>query len=235
MELARLLAAADAAWDDRLALGYDAAARPLLEAFAAAPDDPDVQWRLARWRLAEGLATDDPALARSSFAEARAVAVGCVERDPGFAARKARGGWVSALTGLEPERVPCAAWGALAWSRWLERHGPEAASLDLPAIDALVDAGHAADDPAVRGIADWAGGLVDAIRPEWAGRDLVAAKTQLQQAIGAEPTDLSRQVDLYLWITVPAGTDQERDALQKRILGLPVHSPEDERARIRAQ
>jgi hypothetical protein len=225
-----LLDQVDAAWERRGEIGYDQAARPLLRAYGLAPKLPGVVWRLARWRFAEGLAAEDPRSAKSSFAEARATAIGCLQDSPGFVAGLTEG-WSTALAAIPPERVPCAGWGAIAWARWYELQGPAAAAIDLDAIDSLAAVASASLDPEVHGLGAWAAGVVAATRPDWAGHDPGAARADLEEAVRADPDSLARQADLYRLVVAPTGSDEEVTALRERILARPPTNPEDQRAR----
>jgi hypothetical protein len=230
LQVSALLQQADIRWHLRGRNGLDVAGQPLLLAFGLAPADPRVLWRIARWRIAEGLIADDRSAARSSFAEARAIAAGCLDHDPNFAVRRAAGGWAEALDTLSPERAVCASWTALAWARWAEVHGAEASALDLPALDALVAAGRAADAPDVRAVADWAAGITLATRPDWAGRDLEAAGASLRAAAEAEPEGVLIWVDLWRLVVVRASDFEAQRAMAAKITAMAARGPEERRA-----
>ncbi|MEQ1506553.1 MAG: hypothetical protein ABMB14_30270 [Myxococcota bacterium] len=228
--VADLLRAADAAWDQRGSVGLDRAADPLLDAYNLSPTDPGVGWRLARWRFTEGLVAEDPAIARGAFAEARASGGACLDAAPGFANRRTAEGWTVALSELSPDRAVCAAWTALAWVRWTELVGPEAAALDLDAIDALVVAGGTSPEPGARGIADWARGISLAIRPAWSGRDPDGARAALEQAAKADPDAAVRKLDLLRLVVGPSG-DADAAARLRAQIDDAGSAPEDVRAK----
>lgn len=231
-EMRPLLDAADAVWKDRGTLGLEAASAPLVTAWARDPRHPGVSWRLARLKVAEGLVAEDDDLARASYADARALAIGCLDQDLVFAEQRASTGWEVALEGLPVARSRCAAWAALAWSRWMEVTGGIGTSLDLDAIDALVTAAVASDDPETLSIGVWAQGVLAAVRPPWEGGSTAAAREALDRAIELEPDALVRQVDLYLLVLEPAG-DPEAPTLRDRIAAAPATTPEDRAAQQR--
>lgn len=225
-----LLKLADVAWEQRGSIGLDTASQPLLEAYGLAPTFPGVLWRIARLRTAEGMAADDPDIARSSFAEARATGASCIEGQAGFVERRSAEGWGPALTDLTVDRAPCVAWTAFPWVRWMAIQGGDAASLDLDPIDALLARISGDQRPEVESVAVWAQGLLFAVRPIWAGRDLAAARETLEQAIRLNRRDLTPLVDLYD-VVRQVGTPEEQGQLYQRILSRPTNSPEDVRAK----
>ncbi|MCB9685675.1 MAG: hypothetical protein H6735_11595 [Alphaproteobacteria bacterium] len=224
--LAAALARADAAWEERGTTGLDVAGAALLEAWRLSPDDPEVGWRLVRWRVAEGLATDDHRAARSAFGQAREQGVACLDADPLFRQQREARGWEAALEVLGPERAACASWLAMAWVRWAGALGPEASTLDLPTIDAILTATDPDDD-----VADWAGALLLGVRPRFAGGDAGRAERELRVAAQREPTSVVRWCDLYRWAVLPIGEPDAVDALAQRIRSLPADVPEDQGAR----
>lgn len=234
VRLDALVDAADAAWEQRGEVGLEAAARPLLDAWMVAPDDPKIAWRMARWRLAEGLVATDPDAARASYAQAREVAVGCLEDDALFVQRRAGDGWEPALAELAAPRQPCAAWAALAWARWMTTLDPAATALDLDTVSALARTGAQSPRPQFKGVARWAEGISLAVRPTWAGRDLQAAAVAFGEAIEAAPDSVARRVDLYLHV-VSVNDPAEAEALRSAILAMPARVPEDEAARARLE
>lgn len=203
------VAASDAAWEHRADAGLDPVGEPLLSVWPEHLGHPEVGWRLIRWRVALGTAATDPGVARAAFAEARTDLVVCLDGDALFAQRRAAGGWAAALAELPPDRRACAAWGALAWVRWSLELGPEAASLDLPTIDALVEAGGAEPAAAV------ARGLSLGTRPVWAGQDPDQAAVLLRRASGADPGSVVLRVDLWRVTGEPA-LATELDAITPR-------------------
>lgn len=228
------LSEADAAWRKRGQLGFDAAAGPLLAAYASSPDDPQVIWRVARWRVAEGMAAVDRGQARASYAEARAVAAACLDDEPGFTQRQAAEGWAKALADLSPARRVCAAWTAFAWIRWVEVHGADAAAMDFAPIDALVAAAELDGDLAVRSVADWAGGLSLSIRPDWAGRDVARAQASFERATTLIPDSAVLRADLWRCLAAdPTVSGPQRSAVGDEAVRLgraPGAGPEDKRA-----
>ncbi|MCA9493774.1 MAG: hypothetical protein KC621_27765 [Myxococcales bacterium] len=224
--LAAAIARADAAWDERGTTGLDVAGAALLEAWRLSPDDPEVGWRLVRWRVAEGLATDDPRAARSAWGQGREQGVACLDADPLFRQRREARGWEDALTVLPPEREACAAWLAMAWVRWAAALRPEASTLDLPTIDAILDATDPDDD-----VADWASALLIGVRPTFEGGDPARAAQRLRAVAQRDPRSVVRWCDLYRWAVLPIGEPEAVGALGQRIRSLRATVPEDAGAR----
>lgn len=224
--LAAALARADHAWEERGTTGLDVAGAALLEAWRLSPDDPEVGWRLVRWRVAEGLATDDRRAARGAWAQGREQGVACLDADPLFRQQREAKGWEAALAVLPPEREACAAWLAMAWVRWAGALGPEASTLDLPTIDILLAATDPDDD-----VADWASALLLGVRPTYLGGDPGSAGQRLREVAQREPTSVVRWCDLYRWAVLPTGEPGAVDALSRHIRSLQATGPEDEGAR----
>ncbi len=191
--IAAAVDASDEAWAARTEGGLAAVGAPLLDAWTLHRGHPEVGWRVVRWRIAEGDAAADPVEARASWAEARAEMMNCLDGDGLFEQRRREAGWEAALRRLAPERRACAAWGALAWARWWESLGPEAAALDLPAIDALLAA---TAEGRIEEASAWAAGIVTAHRPD-EGRDLDRAESLLRETLARDPASLRRQLDLW--------------------------------------
>jgi hypothetical protein len=229
-----LLKLADAAWERRADVGFEGASAPLLEAYGIAPTFPGVLWRIARLRTGEGMAAEDPDVARSAFAEARSTGAACLEGQSGFVEQRVAGGWAAALAAVTPDRTPCVAWTAFAWVRWMEIQGGAAASLDLESIDALIARVVETPDPDVQRVTVWAEGLLFAVRPTWAGRDYTAARERLERAIRLNRKELGPLVDLY-GIALAVGTPDAQAALSHRILSERATTPEDLRAIARLE
>jgi hypothetical protein len=227
-----LLLAADHAWDARADNGMDAAESALLEAWPTAPKDPRVLWRLARLNVEKGLAEEATVDRIYDFAAARALAVGCLEDDEVFVQTRQSEGWPAAAAEVLPDRSQCAGWAALAWVRWLAEVGPEAAALDLPAIDALITAGRTGADPSA---ADWAGGLLAAIRPAWSGRDPATARAALSVE-GRGPGTQVREADLLERVAIPEGDAALQASLCAALTPEPTGklAPADQVARKRS-
>lgn len=222
-----IAAEADELWARRDEIGLLAAGEPLVRAQSTFIGGPGVAWRLTRWFVARGMAEDDDVAAMRLFADGRERAIACLDQSPNFSAWHAAGDWEAAARAVPPVRRACAAWGALAWMRWLELQGPAAASVDLPAIDALITAGSLAEGENIREIAAWADGLALALRPEWDGRDLAGARAQLERAVRGEPTSVVRRADLYALVLLPAGTPAEQAAALAQIQTMRAPYPED--------
>jgi hypothetical protein len=216
-------AASDAAWSRRAQLGLAPAGEPLLAALEEHPGAPGAAWRLVRWTHARGLAAEDPDEAKRLFGEAREAAIACLDQSPGFAAWHAAGDWARAADAAPEGRQPCAAWGALAWTRWVELQGPAAASLDFDAIEALIAAGARTPGDNGQEVARWAAGRLAALRPPWAGQDLAAARRDLEATVAANPESVVRRIDLHTLALAEA----ERPASAAAIRALRPRVPEE--------
>jgi hypothetical protein len=227
-----LLARADEVYARRGEVGLEAAGAPLREAFGLDAQHPGVGWRLGRQQIAEGLAATEPVAARAAFAEARSSTMRCLEADPTFVSRRTGQGWTEALATVSAQRKPCAAWLALAWVRWSIELGPAAASLDLEAIDALLQATSEYKERDLRSVLRWAEGLTFASRPEWAGQDVERAAAAFDEAIELEPDALVRRVDRYRYLVPEAAViaENEREEELAQIMAAPARTPEDQRA-----
>jgi hypothetical protein len=166
--VAALLRRADEAWTARASVGLEAAEEPLDQAYALAPYDPEVLWRLVRHQVTVGLAEPTPRASLYAFAEGRSLGIACLDTEPLFA-RQRRDDLPAALGELRPEHDPCVAWTAMAWSRWIVAHGGAAASLDLPRAEALADRAAELGDPGLAALGRWSEGLLLLAAPSWAG------------------------------------------------------------------
>lgn len=220
----------DARWALRGELGLEGAVEPLMALWSERPDHPEVSWRLVRLKVAEGLIAEEPTEALRHFAEGRALGMACLSEDEAFLRSWGRGAWDEAVGSLAPQRGICLGWTALAWVRWMQLQGAEAAALDLESIDALLDG---AVDPWLDGVPVWAGGLLLAIRPERSGRDLQAAHTALQRAIAHRPAELPRRLDWLLLVVEPLGDPEQIARARDAVLTREARSPEDHRAQSR--
>jgi hypothetical protein len=223
-----LLQQADAAWERRGEDGFGPVEDLLFQAWGIRESDPEVLWRLVRLKIGQGLAQDDPVAARYEFAEARALGIQCLDGDAAFRQQRTEVSWAGAVERIGVEREDCAAWTALAWARWLEVHGGAAGALDLEPLDDLL---RVQDGDGPEGVGAWAGGLLAAVRPTWAGQDLERARRQLERAVQQEPRALVRRIDLFLLVQAPTMTE-ERDAARLQLKGRPADTPED-RAAVR--
>ncbi len=196
-----LLARADRAWDERASGGLEPVDELLGEAWQADLHRPDTQWRLARLYVEQGLAEEDRLVAVGRYAEARAMAIACLDGDSNFEAARQRGGFSRASGRILVERQGCAAWAGMAWTRWIEAMGADAAAVDLPAVDALNSAGAIGPHLVT---ARWAQGILLAIRPEWSGRD----QERAAKLIGVAPDSADawvRAADLLFDVAIPSG------------------------------
>jgi len=231
-ELRALLEQADEAWEARGELGLEAASAPLATAWAKDPHHMGVAWRLARQRIAEGLVAEDEDVARAAYADARGLGIGCLHQDLLFAEQRAITEWTVSLDGLPVGQQRCAAWGALGWARWMIVTGGWGTSLDLDAVDVLVNAAVGVDDPDTQTIGTWAQALVASIRPPWAGADPAAARAAFERAIERQHDVLVIQADLYLLLLEP-NDDPDAESVRARIVSAPATTPEDRAAQAR--
>jgi hypothetical protein len=225
-EVRELLEQADAAWENRGQLGLEEASLSLLAAWGVDPQHIGVAWRLARQKVAEGIVAEDPNAARTLYAEARALAIGCLDRDVAFAQDRASSGWEVALENVPIARERCAAWGALAWARWMSVTGGAATAIDLDAVQSLVAATTATEDELTNDIGTWAGGVLAAVRPTWSGGSADDARTALEAAIDRAPEDLVRRADLYTLVLEPTD-DPDAATVRAEILAATPKTPED--------
>lgn len=223
--------AAEDLWRRRDEIGLVAAGEPLVDAHARFPGAPAIAWKLTRVYVARGVAAEDPATAERLFASGREAAIACLDQGASFAAWHTAGDWSAAAATIPPVRRPCAAWGALAWVRWMEVHGAAASAIDLPAIDALIAAAAEADGDQVAEVAAWADGVLAALRPTWAGQDLDRARSQLAIAARGDPRSLLRAIDRYRWVLAPLGPPDERAAALDAIRAAEPRYPEEIKAR----
>ena len=196
-----LVSRADAAWRERSEVGLDAVELALGEAWQLDPGDPSVRWRLARVGVERALAAPDPSERLAGFASARNLALECIEAEPAFVGERARIGWVGAMAKLPVDRLPCAAWAGVAWTRWLADRGAAASALDLPVVDALLGVGEISGQDEVSAHAR---AILLAVRPTWDGQDLVEAGRQLERARRG-PGAWVHAVDRLAFAAIPAG------------------------------
>jgi hypothetical protein len=194
-ELTRRLREVDEAWDERATLGLHAVAHALEAAEAVAPEDPAVAWRSVRLQVERAGAEADPAGRIALLSEARAAGVRCLDADTLWSQVRSEHGWVRAAARLDATRRPCAAFAALAWTRWLAERGPEAFAGDGARIDGLVAAG-AVGPGAVA--AQRAEALLSGLRADWDGRDVGRTVAALAGRPGPGADQWVRADDLWL-------------------------------------
>jgi hypothetical protein len=232
-EVGMRLRIAERQWDQRGKNGLKPVEKTLEAVYGVEPDHPEVLWQLARLKIVQGLLESDRRAALYSYAEARALALHCLDAQPAFLQRRVELGWEPALELVSAEHLPCAAYGALAWARWLEVHGGGAGEIDLDTIDLLVSATTRSGAERERRVAVWAQALVMALRPDWRGRDLPQARALLERAIRVAPEDLVRRADLVFLVAIPLEDDALTTLQIDRILASDSTNPEDQSARER--
>ena len=119
--LASTVAALDAAWAARGRVGLEATMDVLTALDVVDRTHPAIRWREARYEVAHGLSATARDEALQAFARARQVASACVEATRASEAARGRAAGVDAS---------CAAWAALASTRWMVAFGPDAAAID---------------------------------------------------------------------------------------------------------
>ncbi len=134
--LERALAAVDRAWAAVPVRGLEPVDTALVRAERMGGDVPEVTWRRARYHLGVASASEGTQRVRA-LAEARAVAVGCLEREPDFRAQRDGAGWTEALATVPAVATPCVLMARDAWIAWRESVGQEASAVDAPAVEAL--------------------------------------------------------------------------------------------------
>lgn len=211
------LDAADRAWADRGVLGFEAVARALDGVPTERAAHPEVMWRRVRIQVGVGLAETEPAVARRAFARGRELGARCVT-----AGRRPVRSWEGQLPigTLAAGYAPCAAWLALAWTRWGGGHDPEAVTLDEPVIAALAQID--VEEPVHVRARAWAQALLDGRSALTSARDLTpAAEALLALALTPEADDA--------WVAwVDAASLVGSDPVRRPARG-PV-SPEDRAA-----
>ncbi|NCG17490.1 MAG: hypothetical protein GWP91_00555 [Rhodobacterales bacterium] len=218
---------ADRHWDARGEEGLELAESSLVDAWHRRGDQPEVIWRLVRLHVVRGLMESNRRAAVDRYAEARALGIRCLESSPAFRQRRSEASLRAALPFLDASRMPCVAWTALAWSRWMVELGGEAAAMDLDELDALIAHASASEEPRQRSIALWSRGLVAASRPSWAGGDEEAALIELQRAVDRAPQQLWRQVDLMRLVANPQGDEALIADIRAALQDASPTTPED--------
>jgi hypothetical protein len=234
-EVGMRLRIAERQWDQRARNGLGPVEKTLEAVYGLEPDHSEVLWQLARLKIVQGLLESDRRAALYSFAEARALALHCLDAQPAFLQRRVELGWEPALELVSEEQLPCAAYGALAWARWLEVHGGAAGEIDLDTIDLLVRTATRGGAERERRVAVWAQALVMALRPDWRGQDLREARALLERAIRVAPEDLVRRADLVFLVAIPLDDDALTTQQIDWILASDAMNPEDQRAQERVR
>lgn len=140
-ELLRLaLIRADQIWEARDTEGLDAAERALGAAPASMQRDPEVLWRLARIEVARGVVAGTGVDARRAWTRARDLGSACLLSDSGLRAELTNAGWPAAVKRVGIARVPCLAYAAEGWVRWMVDFGGEPATIDESTLRWWIDA-----------------------------------------------------------------------------------------------
>lgn len=232
-----LLRRADAAWERRLQEGYQSTRDLLHQARALRSTDQRVLWRLSRLEVEQGMAAEGRDQARSAYGLGRSVGMECLETDPAFSQRRAEVGWEKALEILDPSLATCQLWTTVAWVRWADLMGGEAAGLDLPVLELFVARAEGPWDPAPSTwdsqsayLVPWAQGLLAASRPRREGRDLELARARMLGAEAVAPEILTIHTDLLRLVAWP-GDDTALAAGQLEAMSrAEIDTPADRRA-----
>lgn len=226
-----LIDLADERWEQRDVYGLDGVEEVLLEAWQEDAAHPEVLWRMARLGVSRGLLDPDPRSARYALAEARSLGMQCLDGDPVFQQRRLEVDWAEAIEVLPARRLGCAAWGGMAWTRWLSKHGAAAAALDIARLELMLDAVITEGSYEERSVGVWARGILEAARPEWSGGDPAEARALLERAVRLDARSLVRRLDLYRLSTVPSGDGAAAAAERTALLERRARYPEDAWAR----
>lgn len=219
-----LLAAADAAWEDRAQIGLEAALEPLQQAYGMAPDDPKVLWRLVRHHHAAGLVEETPRAALYAWAEARSLGIHCIEQEPRVASARRTRGWDAALQLTTEEQAPCVAWTSLVWARWIANFGADAAATDLPTARAFAGIAEGLDDES-KALGGWASAILDASGPDWAGGNTAAGLQKFEGLLKERPRDAVLHVDRLQWCGGLL-SESYRQKAEAELAALPAATPE---------
>ncbi|MBT3222983.1 MAG: hypothetical protein HN348_28240, partial [Proteobacteria bacterium] len=192
---------ADRAWEER-GDSFEEAEDLLHQAYADNQRQTDVLWRLVRLQVAKGLAAEEKRQSQYAFAEGRSLGLQCLDLDPAFQQRRVELGWPNALEVVQPERVHCLTWTTLAWVKWVQAHGAEAAALDIATLDELINAANLVATDEDRGLLAWAAGILAAVRTDGQG-DLTVARSLLELALVADPAAANIRADLIFLVAVP--------------------------------
>jgi len=231
--VAALLQQCDHAWERRGEAGLEASEEPLDAAFALAPNDPEVLWRLVRQQVTVGLAEETDRAALYAFAEGRSLGVKCLDAVPQVAAAR-KDSWETAMEELTAAQQPCVAWTALAWARWIAAHGGGSAALDIPNARLLADTSLTFDDDDLSTLGRWADGLMLTTIPNWAGRSVPFGLIQLDRVRNRRRDDLHLHADRLLFAGSELDADEQRVALQE-IRTLDASAPDHARALQRVE
>ncbi len=232
-----LLRRADAAWAQRLDEGYQPARELLREAHGLGARDPRALWRLARLEVEQGMAAEGRDQARSAYGLARSVGMECLETDPVFAQRRVEVGWEGALEALDPSLATCQLWTTVAWVRWAELMGGEAASLDLPVVHLFVSRAAGPWEPAPTAwtvqsahLVPWSEGVLAATRPRAEGQDLELARARLLDAAATGAGELMVHADLLRLVAWPTQDVVLVASQEEAIRRAEIDTPADRRA-----
>lgn len=174
-------------------------------------EGPEVLWRRARLAVARGQSYADPIAARQAYADARALAVACLDGTVAVRRRRIEGDWPGALALVPESASPCVGQLAWAWTRWFLAADPQGAALDRFALDALVKSGTGRES-------QWAGALLAGL-----DGDRRTADTLLVALSAVYPNDLAIVADRIAWVLIPSG---DQPAAEERL--------EELRDRVRA-
>ncbi len=189
------LQAIDRMWVARASTGLGAVGELLDAVPEPSINDPRVRWRRTRYLVSVGLVATDTDVARRTFAKARLDGVDCATKR-----------WLGAGGDVFGERGRCAGWAAMAWVRWMETLGGEAAAVDAPAIEELLE-------QAARSVA------ADAVPMDWV--------TSLFGAVLAgRPSEVSDEVEAQLLMVFQEGERMKTDDIWIRWGDLRRWAPE---------
>lgn len=199
--LAAALADADAAWDARGRVGLARVHQILDGVPATRQDHPEVLWRRARVGVAQGWSEDEVVARRRAFAQARAWGMRCIQGVPAARRLVREGRVVEAASAVPLDRLRCAAWAGVAWTRWLVTWERTASTVDLRVVEALL---HTGDTVADHDIVMWSKAVFEQVRPLHL-REGAEVTTQALVSAG-QGRDVPRWVwweDVVRWVQPP--------------------------------
>jgi hypothetical protein len=186
------LADVDRQWDDRGAEAHADTLRILDGLDERERATTPVMWRRARSITAGAMTMLKDSEARDAYAQARQVALDCLDADPYFRERRLAVGLVKALPSVGEERRQCVDQLAWAWTRWFVLVGHARAAIDLAEVEALTLANR---DPTT---GPWSQGLLAS-----ANTDYTSARAQLERLVATHPSELHIRADLAVYVLSP--------------------------------
>lgn len=176
----------------------DAAIDVWSTALAEHPQHPRLLARLTEaWTLR---AETDPLRQPHDYDVARRYGIQCLLAEPAVSSVVVASGRLDARAVRLSSDVPCLAWTAIAWARWLALHGAAGAAIDLDTIENIARRAatleQKSDGRIAPGLCQHALGLALALPPEPLQPDLDGAEQALLSALESAPSRWMIAVDL---------------------------------------